>query len=169
MPWSRPPGKHYQRDRRRDESDVTDAAWAIVDPMRPKPGRLGRPRQTDLREVFHAIESGVATGCQGRARPRDVPPDSTVITSFEGGQARGVVDPLMEALGDRARAEAQGRADSGHARPPECEDDRLAPAVMTVASRVWAASARSRWTSTVRRWGWRSTRHRDRTATVRRL
>ena len=111
MPWSRTTRKHYKRDRRRYESDVTDAEWAIVEPMLPKQGRMGRPRQTDLREVFNAIQYVLATGCQWRALPRDFPPYSTVINYFYGWQDSGVLDRLMEALRDLARAEAGRRAE----------------------------------------------------------
>ena len=62
MPWNRTTRKDYKRDGRRYESDVTDKEWATLEPMIPKQGRLGRPRQTDLREVFNAIEYVLATG-----------------------------------------------------------------------------------------------------------
>ena len=74
MPWNRTTRKDYKRDGRRYESDVTDKEWATIEPMIPKQGRLGRPRQTDLREVFNAVEYVLATGCQWRALPRDFPP-----------------------------------------------------------------------------------------------
>ncbi len=49
------PLANYRRDGVRSESDVTDKEWVIVEPMIPKQGRLGRPRQTDPRDVFNAI------------------------------------------------------------------------------------------------------------------
>ena len=64
MPWNRTTRKDYKRDGRRYESDVTDKEWAIVESMLPKQGPLGRPRETDLREVFNAIQYVLATGCQ---------------------------------------------------------------------------------------------------------
>ena len=79
MPWNRTTRKDYKRDGRRYESDVTDKEWAIVESMLPKQGPLGRPRETDLREVFNAIQYVLATGCQWRALPGDFPPYSTVI------------------------------------------------------------------------------------------
>ncbi len=79
MPWNRTTRKDYKRDGRRYESDVTDKEWAIVEAMLPKQGPLGHPRETDLREVFNAIQYVLATGCQWRALPGDFPPYSTVI------------------------------------------------------------------------------------------
>jgi putative transposase len=106
MPWNRTTRKDYKRDGRRYESDVTDQEWATLEPMIPKQGRLGRPRQTDLREVFNAIEYVLATGCQWRALPRDFPPHSTVMKYFYRWQGSGVFDRMMDALRDLARAEA---------------------------------------------------------------
>ena len=109
MPWNRTTRKDYKRDGRRYESDVTDKEWATIEPMIPKQGRLGRPRQTDLREVFNAIEYVLATGCQWRALPGDFPPYSTVINYFYRWQGGGVFDRMMDAFRDLARGEAGRR------------------------------------------------------------
>ncbi len=55
MPWNRTTRKEYKRDGRRYKSDVTDPEWATLVPMIPQQGRVGRPRQTDPREVFTAL------------------------------------------------------------------------------------------------------------------
>ena len=106
MPWNRTTRKDYKRDGRSYESDVTDKERAIVEAMLPKQGPLGRPRETDLREVFNAIQYVLATGCQWRALPRDFPPYSTVVNYFFRWQGGGVFDCMMDALRDLARAEA---------------------------------------------------------------
>ena len=106
MPWNRTTRKDCKRDGRRYESDVTDKEWEIVESMLPKQGPLGRPRETDLREVFNAIQYVLATGCQWRALPRDFPPHSTVINYFYRWQGDGVFDCMMDALRELARAEA---------------------------------------------------------------
>ena len=36
-------------------SDLTDAQWAVLEPLVPPAHELGRPRKTDLREVLNAI------------------------------------------------------------------------------------------------------------------
>ena len=109
MPWNRTTRKDYKRDGRRYESDVTDKEWAIVESMLPKQGPLGRPRETDLREVFNAIQYVLATGCQWRALPGDFPPYSTVINYFYRWQGGGVFDRMMDAFRDLARGEAGRR------------------------------------------------------------
>ena len=173
MPWNRTTRKDYKRDGRRYESDVTDKEWAIVESMLPKQGPLGRPRETDLREVFNAIQYVLATGCQWRALPGDFPPYSTVINYFYGWQGGGVFDRMMDAFRDLARGEAGRRIeptaaiiDSQSVKTTESGGPR---AVMTVARRLWAASVILRLTSKALRLWLRSTRHRFRTETVRRL
>ena len=111
MPWDRTTRKDYRRDARRYESDVTDKEWAIIEPIIPKQGHLGRPRRTNLREVFNAIEYVLATGCQWRALPRDFPPYSTVKNYFYGWRDSGVFDRMMDALRDLARARAERGAE----------------------------------------------------------
>ena len=111
MAWSRTTRKDYRRDGARYESDVTGKEWVIVEPMIPKQGRLGRPRQTDPRDVFNAIQYVLATGCQWRALPGDFPPHSTVMNYFCGWRDSGVFDRMMAALRGLARAEAGRRTE----------------------------------------------------------
>ena len=113
--------------------------------MLPKQGRTGRPRQTDLREVFNAIQYVLATGCQGRALPSDFPPYSTVINYFYGWQDSGLFDRMMDALRDLARTEADrgpeptaAIIDSQGAKTTESGGPR---GFMMLARRSWAVSA----------------------------
>ena len=59
-------------------SDLTDAEWALVEPFIPPARRGGRRRTVDVREVLNGILYVLATGCQWRALPKDLPPRSTV-------------------------------------------------------------------------------------------
>ena len=57
-------------------SDLTDNEWAIVAPMIP-PGRHGgRKRSVNVREVLNGIFYVLWTGCQWKALPKDLPPNS---------------------------------------------------------------------------------------------
>lgn len=45
----------YERSGRRYASDSTNAEWSHIAPLLPAAKRGGRPRKTDLRDVFDAI------------------------------------------------------------------------------------------------------------------
>ena len=168
MPWNRTTRKDYRRNARRYESDVTDQEWAIIEPMLPKQGPTGRPRKTDLREVFNAIQYVLATGCQWRALPRDFPPYSTVINYFYRWQASGVFDRMMDALRDLARAEELSRQRRLSTLRASRRRRAVGHAAMMAARRLWAASAiLSLMSKALRSW-LRSTRRRCKTETVRR-
>jgi len=51
------------------ESDLTAADWALIEPLVPRQGRLGRPRERGIREVFNPVQYQLATGCQWWALP----------------------------------------------------------------------------------------------------
>jgi transposase len=89
-------------------SDVTDAEWAIIEPMIPPPRRGGRPRDTDMREVMNAVRYVLRTGCQWRQLPKDFPPRSTVYNYFWEWTRYGTLDRIHHALLVRVR-EAEGR------------------------------------------------------------
>jgi hypothetical protein len=59
-------------------SDLTDAEWALVEPLLPPPGEGGRPEKHPRREVVDAILYVVRTGCSWRQLPADFPPWQTV-------------------------------------------------------------------------------------------
>ena len=52
MAWNRTTREQYKREAVRYESDLTAAEWGLIEPLIPRQGRLGRPRERDLREVF---------------------------------------------------------------------------------------------------------------------
>ena len=51
-------------------SDLTDAEWALVEPMIPPAKRDGRWREVNVREVLNAIFYVLSTGCQWQALPK---------------------------------------------------------------------------------------------------
>ena len=72
-------------------SDLTDAEWAILEPLIPaeKPG--GRPREVEMRAVLNGIFYVLRAGCAWRMIPREYPPKSTVYSYFARFRARGGV------------------------------------------------------------------------------
>lgn len=49
--------------------DLTDEEWVRIAQLMPKPGRLGRPREVDFREVINAVRYLVRSGCGWRMLP----------------------------------------------------------------------------------------------------
>jgi putative transposase len=89
-------------------SDLTDAEWALLEPLVPPAQDLGRPRKTDLREVINAISYRNRNGCTWRALPRDFPPWRTVYNYFQQWRDDGTWTALNDALRGAAR-HAAGR------------------------------------------------------------
>jgi transposase len=97
--WTEQHRKTYARVGGRYPSDMTDAEWALLEPLIPpaKPG--GRPRETDMREAINAILYLLRTGCPWRYLPRDgFPPRSTVYNIFRNFQKDGVWDAIWDKL-----------------------------------------------------------------------
>ena len=108
MPWTEITRPHYERSGRRYASDATDAEWALIEPLMPARRRVGRPRTTDLRDVFDAILYMAATGCQWRMLPNDFPPVSTVRRYFYEWRNSGLLRTINHHLVMAAR-EREGR------------------------------------------------------------
>ena len=97
-------------DRRglRYPSDVTNAEWALVEPLIPPAKRGGRKRSVNVREVLNAIFYVLSTGCQWKALPKDLPPRSTVYDYLELWDWDGTLARLHHALYVKTR-ELAGR------------------------------------------------------------
>src|SRR5919199_1006036 len=76
--WTTEHRQAHERRGLRYPSDLTDAEWALVEPLIPPARRGGRKRTVDVREVLNGLLYVLATGCQWRALPEDLPPKSTV-------------------------------------------------------------------------------------------
>ena len=103
MAWTEAAQLKYKRSNDSGQNDVKDEEWALIEPLIPKQGRMGRPRKTDLREVFNAIQYMLASGCQWRLIPKTYPPFSTVQNYFYEWSRNGVLDRMLDALADAAR------------------------------------------------------------------
>lgn len=92
-------------------SDLTDAQWAVLEPLIPpaKPG--GRPRTVDVREVLNGLNYLLRTGCAWRYLPHDLPPWGTVHSYLWRWQHAGVWETIHDALRTQVR-EAVGKEES---------------------------------------------------------
>jgi putative transposase len=90
-------------NRRAYPSDLTDAQWQLIQPLRPaaKPG--GRPRKHDLRAIVDALFYLNREGCTWRALPHDFPPWRTVYDYFAAWRADGTWEAVNGALRRRLR------------------------------------------------------------------
>ena len=89
-------------------SDVSDAAWRLIEPVLPA-GRAdgrGRPRTRALRTIVNAFLYLVKTGAQWRYLPSEFGPWQTVYWYFQNWSWLGVTDRIHEVLQDRVRQEA---------------------------------------------------------------
>ena len=75
-------------------------------PMIPPARRGGRPRDVNVREVLNAILYVLATGCQWKALPKDLPPKSTAHYYFMLWDWDGTLERIHHAFYVAAREQA---------------------------------------------------------------
>jgi transposase len=104
--WTVENRARYSRDHLRYPSDLTDAEWALIEPLIPpgKPG--GGTRRVNLREVVNGLMYVLSTGCQWRAIPKDLPPRSTVYDYFDLWTWDRTLDRIHHALYVTCREQA---------------------------------------------------------------
>jgi putative transposase len=79
-------------------SDLTDEQWQLIEPLLPKPSRVGRPRTVCRRRIIDAILYVVRTGCQWRQLPHDFPKWRTVYDLFWHWRTHGIWERVHNAL-----------------------------------------------------------------------
>ena len=98
-----PPRTATTQSRRVYEDDLTDAQWAILEPLLPPAPGGGRPRTTLMREVVNAILHVLRTGSAWKHLPHDFPPSGTVYGYFHQWRRDGTIRRIHEALRPRVR------------------------------------------------------------------
>lgn len=90
-------------------SDLSDEAWALLEPLVPavKPG--GRPAKYSRREIVNAIVYVLRSGCAWRMVPHDFPPWASVYGYFNRWRKQGAWAAIHAALYAQVRQEL-GRA-----------------------------------------------------------
>ena len=89
--------------RRGYPTDLTDAQWAVLEPLLPAAQTRGGPRRTDLRAVVEAILYLLRSGGQWRLIPSDFPPWGTVGWYFRRWRQEGAWARVHRALHRAAR------------------------------------------------------------------
>jgi len=98
---SKPARKPYK-------TDVTDAQWAVLEPLIPPAKHGGRPREVNMREVVNTLFYQARTGCQWELLPHDLSPRSTAHDYFKAWRKDGTWQRLVDALRGAVR-QAEGR------------------------------------------------------------
>lgn len=109
--WTQENRSRYDRSGLRYPSDLTDAEWALVEPLIPPAKRGGGKRTVDLRAVVDGLLYVLSTGCQWRALPTDLPPRSTVHGYLDLWDYDGTLERIHHTLFMACREQA-GRAAS---------------------------------------------------------
>jgi putative transposase len=84
-------------------SDLSDAQWALLEPLLPTPVPAGRPRIVNLREVVNAIFYVLTSGCAWHALPHDFPPEGTVRDYFHRWRRMGLWERIHDTLRRQVR------------------------------------------------------------------
>jgi putative transposase len=98
------------RTRRRPyPSDLSDAEWALLEPLLASPERRGRPPKWSARRIADAVFYLLRSGCAWRMLPREYPPWQTVYYHYFRKWRR---DGRLRQAHDRLRAtvrESEGK------------------------------------------------------------
>jgi transposase len=113
-------------------TDMTDAEWAIIEPMLPVPAcetpAGGRPERYCRRQIVDAIRYLVDQGCKWRGLPRDFAPWRRVYGYFVKWEKSQVTEQVVDALRRRIRV-GEGRAEEPTAAVVDSQSVRGAPTV----------------------------------------
>jgi putative transposase len=103
--WTPTTRRQYSRDGLRYETDLTDAEWALIEPLLPAPRARGRPRRWSTREILNGIFYVLRGGIAWRLLPSDLPPKSTVFRWFSLWRDSGLFETINHLLvmADRER------------------------------------------------------------------
>ena len=87
--------------------DLSDAGWAVLEPLLPPPSRRGRPRRYPLRTLIDGVRHRTRIGCPWRDVPERYGPWWRVYALFACWQLLGVWERIESAL--LAAADAQAK------------------------------------------------------------
>jgi transposase len=96
--WTLTSRAEHSRASLRIASDLTDAEWAVLEPLMPTPRRRGRRRAWPVRLVLEAIFYVLRSGCPWRMLPERFPPRQTVYGWFATWRDAGLFEILNHHL-----------------------------------------------------------------------
>jgi transposase len=138
-----------------ERADLTDAQWAVLEPLLPRGRKPGRPPTRTKRQLINGIRWRARAGAPWRDVPAGYGPWRTVYGLFRRWQRDGTWPEILAAL--QGRADAAGlitwdvSVDSTVARAHQhaagarkrgiCRPNRPAGPVPSQAITAWAAPA----------------------------
>ena len=104
MPYVKPPA--VKPERKTYPSDLSDAEWALLEPLMPVTRPRGQERIHSYRDIIDGILYVLRGAIGWRALPGDLPPWQTVYTYFRDWQMDGTWKRIHDTLfvADRRRA-----------------------------------------------------------------
>ena len=148
--WTVENRARYDRSKLRYPSDLTDAEWALVEPLIPPAKRGGNKRTVDVREVVNGLMYILSTGCQWAALPKDLARRSTVHEYLCRWEWDGTLERIHHALyvqcrelAGREASPTAGIIDSQSVKSAEKGGPALIRLAMTRARRSRARSVMS--------------------------
>ena len=96
--WTETTRRKHARKGLRYSSDLTDAEWAVLEPLLPRRSRLGRPAKWPLRAIADAMLYILRSGQPWRMLPGDFPPMTTVQRYFYAWRDRGLWSTINHLL-----------------------------------------------------------------------
>lgn len=96
--WTATTRRQYSRDGLHYETDLTDAEWALIEPLLPEPHARGRQRRWSTREILNAISYVLRGGIAWRLLPSDLPHKSTVFCWFSLWRDTGLFGTINHLL-----------------------------------------------------------------------
>jgi transposase len=96
--WTPATRQRYSWTRRKQGLRFTNEEWALIAPLLPQEGKMGRPWKYDLRTILDAIVHLLRTGCAWSALPDWAPPRSTVYEWFRRLADGGWLETIHHAL-----------------------------------------------------------------------
>ena len=103
--WTPTTRRQYSRDGLRYETDLTDAEWALIEPLLPEPHARGRPAALVLARDPQRHLLRAARRHSRATLPSDLPPKSTVFRWFSRWHDAGLFETINHLLvmADRER------------------------------------------------------------------
>lgn len=95
-------------DERHYPSDLSDEQWQLIEPLLPKPSKVGAPRKISRRRLIDAVLYVNRSGCSWRMLPHDFPKWRTVYSFFWDCRMQGLWQRIHDALRGQLRR-AEGR------------------------------------------------------------